>query len=73
MRFPPCLPCACTQVDSLCSSRGEGESEAARRIKTQLMVEMQVRGAAMIDWKSSGQAAGDRQLVDSKQVVEMLV
>ena len=29
------------QVDSLCGSRGDGESEAARRIKTQLMVEMQ--------------------------------
>ncbi|KIY97783.1 Vacuolar protein sorting-associating protein 4B [Monoraphidium neglectum] len=28
-------------VDSLCSARGDGESEAARRIKTQLMVEMQ--------------------------------
>jgi hypothetical protein len=30
------------QVDSLCSARGDNESEAARRIKTQLMVEMQV-------------------------------
>lgn len=29
------------EVDSLCSSRGDNESEAARRIKTQLMVEMQ--------------------------------
>ena len=29
------------EVDSLCSARGDGESEAARRIKTQLMVEMQ--------------------------------
>ena len=30
------------QVDSLCSTRGDSESEAARRIKTQLMVEIQV-------------------------------
>mmetsp|Transcript_16391 Transcript_16391/g.40866 ORF Transcript_16391/g.40866 Transcript_16391/m.40866 type:complete len:434 (-) Transcript_16391:601-1902(-) len=29
------------EVDSLCSARGDNESEAARRIKTQLMVEMQ--------------------------------
>lgn len=28
-------------MDSLCSQRGDNESEAARRIKTQLMVEMQ--------------------------------
>jgi SpoVK/Ycf46/Vps4 family AAA+-type ATPase len=34
-------PPRAAQVDSLCSARGEGESEAARRIKTQLMVEMQ--------------------------------
>lgn len=29
------------QVDSLCSARGETESEAARRIKTQFLVEME--------------------------------
>ncbi|KAL6753466.1 AAA-ATPase of VPS4/SKD1 family [Haematococcus lacustris] len=33
------------EVDSLCSSRGDNESEAARRIKTQLMVEMQGVGS----------------------------
>lgn len=42
------------QVDSLCSARGDNESEAARRIKTQLMVEMQVRASA------SASAAGMR-------------
>lgn len=33
------------EVDSLCSVRGDNESEAARRIKTQLMVEMQGVGS----------------------------
>ena len=30
-----------SQVDSLCSARGDNESEAARRIKTQFLIEMQ--------------------------------
>jgi len=33
------------EIDSLCSVRGDNESEAARRIKTQLMIEMQGVGS----------------------------
>ena len=49
------------EVDSLCGNRGEGESEASRRIKTEFLVQMQgvghdmsgilVLGATNIPWQ----------------------
>lgn len=37
-----------SQIDSMCGSRSDNESESARRIKTEFMVQMQVRRSGMI-------------------------
>lgn len=49
------------EVDSLCGSRGEGDSEASRRVKTEFLVQMNgvgndmdgvlVLGATNIPWQ----------------------
>lgn len=41
LKHPEAIHVQCVQIDALCSSRGEGESEAARRIKTEFLVQMQ--------------------------------
>lgn len=47
------------EVDSLCGSRNENESEAARRIKTEFLVQMQGAwgspGGCTVGWGSTGQ------------------
>ena len=48
------------EVDSLTSSRSDNESESARRIKTEFLVQMQVRatlsdGGVTLFYKGSGQ------------------
>lgn len=38
------------EIDSLCGSRSENESEAARRIKTEFLVQMQGKSEELINY-----------------------
>ena len=38
------------EVDSLCGARSENESESARRIKTEFLVQMQGRTRTHVSW-----------------------
>src|SRR2546429_6314592 len=63
------------EVDALCGPRGEGESEASRRIKTKMLVQMDgvgrdskggiVAGAATLPWQLE---AGIRRRVQRRRL-----
>lgn len=59
------------EVDSLCGSRNENESEAARRIKTEFLVQMQgeprgVGGGARCEASPARAALGTHQLASAQ-------
>ena len=51
------------EVDSLCSARGDNDSEASKRIKTEFLVQMQGEGAI-----SQQNAVKGRLLVSRRQL-----